>query len=190
VLFHGSIVPARLPLTVIHALARLPSHVRLLIAGYETIGHPGYLRTLALAAEELEIGSRVEFSGTLSSHSALMRHCATCHVGLALMPRTTDDFNERTMLGASNKPFDYLACGLAVLVTDLPDWRATYVDPGYGLACDPDSPESVAAALDWFLAHPAERIAMGERGRRRILEDWNYDSRFEVVRAQLDARPA
>lgn len=190
VLFHGSVVPARLPVAVIHALARMPANICLLIAGYETVGHPGYLKTLAAAAAELGIASRVQFSGTLNSHSELMRHCATCDVGLALMPKTTRDLNERTMLGASNKPFDYLACGLAVLVSDLPDWRATYVDPGYGLSCDPDSIESIAEALEWFRAHPADRIAMGERGRRRILEDWNYESRFDAVRARIEATPA
>jgi len=38
VFYHGSIVPARLPMTVIEALARLPEHVVLRIAGYETGG--------------------------------------------------------------------------------------------------------------------------------------------------------
>ena len=46
------------------------------------------------------------------------------------MPLTSDDVNLRTMAGASNKPFDYLARGLALLVSDLAEWKALFVDPG------------------------------------------------------------
>ena len=47
------------------------------------------------------------------------------------------------MTGASNKAFDYMAVALAVLVTDRQDWRQMYVEPGFGLACDPTDVESV-----------------------------------------------
>ena len=74
-----------------------------------------------------------------------------------------------------------------MLVSDLPEWRETYVDTGLGRACQPASAESIADALRWFLTHPAERIAMGERGRARILQDWNYETRFAPVLARLKA---
>ena len=53
---------------------------------------------------------------------------ARAHVGLALMPLNSNDLNMRHMTGASNKPFDYMAAGLALLVSDLPDWRQMFVD--------------------------------------------------------------
>jgi glycosyltransferase involved in cell wall biosynthesis len=56
-----------------------------------------------------------------------------------------------------------------------------YVDPGYGLACDPEEPESIAQALNWFLEHPEKMRNMGEKGRKRILEEWNYESQFDPV---------
>jgi hypothetical protein len=49
------------------------------------------------------------------------------------MPKVSEDINMQAMVGASDKAFDYLACGLALLVSDLPDWRAIYVEAGYGL---------------------------------------------------------
>ena len=97
------------------------------------------------------------------------------------MPKATDDINQQAMTGASNKPFDYLACGLALLVSDLPDWQAMYVEPGYGLACDPDNVESVTQAVRWFLEHSIETRRMGELGRNRILQAWNYERQFEPV---------
>ena len=181
VLYHGSIVPARLPLTVLHALQRLPATVQLRIIGYETVGHRGYVRHLQEIASQLGLDERVQFLGALSTRSELLAWCYKCDVGLAFMPKDSDDINEQAMTGASNKPFDYLACGLALLVTDLPDWRKIYVESGYGLVCDPDDPESIAAILRWFLEHPYEMRQMGELGRQRIISEWNYESQFAKV---------
>jgi glycosyltransferase involved in cell wall biosynthesis len=114
-----------------------------------------------------------------------MRQCRTCDVGLSLLPSASADLNERAMVGASNKVFEYLASGLAVLVGDLPRWRETFVDAGFGRACDPASSASIAAELRWLLDHPGERIAMGERGRQRIGLDWNYDHQFAPVLARM-----
>ena len=57
------------------------------------------------------------------------------------MPRTSDDMNMLNMTGASNKAFDYMAAGLTLLVSDLPDWHAMFVAPGFGRACDPADPD-------------------------------------------------
>ncbi len=186
VLYHGSIVPSRLPSTILTALAVLPQRVRLRVIGYETVGHVGCVRQLQEMASQLGITHRVEFVGTLPTRRELFQYCRQCDAGLALMPKNSCNVNEQTMTGASNKPFDYLACGLALLVSDLPDWRAMYVEPGYGLACDPDNPESIAAALRWFLEHPKEAREMGEKGRERIIQEWNYEKQFQPVLQQLN----
>jgi glycosyltransferase involved in cell wall biosynthesis len=94
--------------------------------------------------------------------------------------------NSRWMVGAANKPFDYMANGLALIVSDLPDWRTAFVASGFGIACNPDDPASVATALDWLVDHPAETSAMGERGRQQIAAQWNYERQFEPVRQMLD----
>ena len=167
--YHGSIVPDRLPVSVIYALANLPSSVRLRIAGYETVGHPGYLRELEEFADSRELGSRFEYLGSLS-RQALLPETRKAHVGLALMPINAMDLNLQAMTGASNKPFEYMACGLALLVSDLPDWNEMFVDPGFARACDPQDPESIASALRWFIEHPDKTRKMGERGRKRVLD--------------------
>jgi spore maturation protein CgeB len=91
----------------------------------------------------------------------------------------------RHMAGASNKPFDYMAAGLPLLVSDRPDWYEMFVVPGYARACNPGDPDSIATALTWFLEHQAERCAMAARGRARIETDWNYDAAFEPVMRSL-----
>ena len=106
-------------------------------------------------------------------------------MGLALLPRDGHDLTDETMVGASNKPFDYMASGLALLVSDLPRWRATFVESGYGLACDSNDHKSIAAALLWFDEHREAMARMGERGRHRVLDEWNYEVQFAPLMATL-----
>jgi glycosyltransferase involved in cell wall biosynthesis len=182
VLYHGSIVPSRLPLRLLEALRDVPVHLQ--VIGYETQGHLGYVQTLRDHAARLGIGDRVRILSGMSRRDLLIASRQS-DVGLAFVPGRTDDSNLRWMTGASNKPFDYLAGGLAVLVSDLPDWREMYVDPGYALACNADDPRSVTDAFRWLLAHPQEMRAMGERGRQRIAADWNYETQFARVLERL-----
>ncbi len=178
--YHGSIVPARLPRILLEALRLLPASVELRIAGYDTIGYPGYTEQFLRWAAELGIVDRVKFIGVVPIRRDLFEQARRCDVGFAAVM-------EQKMEGASNKAFDYLACGLAVLVSNLPGWKRMYVDPGYDLACDPEDPKSIAEALQWFLEHPNQMRLMGEGGRQRILTEWNYERQFAPVLERLTA---
>jgi len=184
VLYHGSIVPPRIPPTVLSALATLPKMVKLRVIGYETLGHRDYVHQLQETACQLGISERVELLTALP-RKELLEWCKACDIGLAFMPNDSNDINLKHMIGASNKAFDYLACGLALVASNLPDWQEMYVEPGYGLACNPDDPASIAAALRWYLEHPTEMREMGNRGRQRILTEWNYETQFKPVKSYM-----
>ncbi len=180
ILYHGSIVPERLPLTVIEALALLPKPARLRLIGYETVGSLGYIRRIRECAVQYHVDDRLDTINAIPRQD-LLRHAAQCDIGVSFMPNETCDVNMRHMTGASNKPFDYLARGLPLLVSDLPDWVEMYVKPGYGLACNPTDSQSIAKAINWFMEHPEEMRTMGERGRQRIISEWNYEAQFAPV---------
>ncbi|QNP29944.1 glycosyltransferase family protein [Cylindrospermopsis curvispora] len=180
VLYHGSIVPERLPMTVIDAISRLPKKVKLRVIGYETLGSRGYVNKLKVVARELGFTDRLQLIEALP-RKKLLKWSEQSDIGLAFMPITSDDVNLVSMTGASNKPFDYLACGLPLVVSSLPDWEQMYVEPGYGLACNPEDADSIADVLRWYLEHPTEMRVMGERGRQRILDEWNYENQFETI---------
>jgi glycosyltransferase involved in cell wall biosynthesis len=184
--FHGSINRDRLPMAALEAMSRFPSRVQLSVVGYEAVGGKGYMAEFLQAAERLGLGGAVVFPGALPARRDIYETASRCDVGLAFMPLRDGDVNMANMTGASNKPFDYLACGLSLLVSDLPDWKKMFVEPGYGLACNPADPESIAKALRWFTEHPKETREMGERGRQRILSEWNYESQFAPVLKMLD----
>jgi glycosyltransferase involved in cell wall biosynthesis len=176
--YHGSIAPDRIPETMLATLARFDGRVRLRLVGYEAPGSPGYLKRL-LAAKGM-----VEYRGLESRHT-LLRVAASGHVGLTFALQSPESQSMRHLAGASNKAFDYMAAGLALLVPDLPEWQRMFVAPGYARPCDPGSVESVASAIAWFLDRPEERRAMAERGRAKIEADWNYDAAFGPVLNQF-----
>lgn len=174
--YHGSVVPPKLPDTLVRALALVPAFVKLRFAGYETIGYQGYLQHLTELATSLGISDRLEFVGALNREE-LLSQCQSCDIGLAVFRDNT----MMPMIGATNKPFEYLACSLALLVPDVPAWRELFVEPGYGLGCDAESPEGIAAAIQWFVDHPQETRAMGDAGYERILNEWNYEAQFAPI---------
>jgi len=183
---HGSIAPDYVPLAVVSALGHLPDRVKLRVIGYETLGSTGHTGELQKFARQLGVDRRLEIIAALPRFE-LIDWCRRCDAGLALMPLRADDVNQHSMTGASNKAFDYMASGLPLVVSDLPDWRKMFVEPGYGVACDPQNPESIADAVRRFLDHPDLARSMGEKGRQRILAGWNYEACFQPVRRCLEA---
>ena len=185
--FHGSINSERLPFAVLEAMSRFPGQMHLSVVGYETVGIKGYMVEFLKTAERLGLGEAVEYIGALPTRNELLQQASHCDVGLAFMPIRSRDVNMSNMAGASNKPFDYLACGLALLVSGLPEWEEMYVRPGYGLACNPGDPEALVTQFRWFLEHPEETRQMGNRGRERILQEWNYETQFAGVQTIMES---
>ena len=187
VYYHGSITPERLPMAVVEAVCRFNGAVRLLLAGYEVASSEGYIARLVEAGTAADGSCRVQYLGLLASHELLLAAASKAHVGLAFMPMRSDDLNMQHMTGASNKIFDYMACNLATVVSDLPDWRQMFVAPGIATACDPENVEQLVAAFGWFIAHPDERRAIAGRNRAKVVKDWNYDTAFVPVMAEMCA---
>lgn len=183
IVYHGSIGRDRPPFAIVDAIARVGGDAELEIAGYETVGSRGQVAETIRRAEALGIATRVMTSGPMP-RAELLERAAAGHLGLAFMPTVDPNFNERTMAGASNKAFEYLACGVPLLVSDLPDWRELFVDRGVAFAADPGDVDGLARVLRHAMEHRAELEAMGERGRRLVSAEWNYEIQFRPV---LDA---
>jgi glycosyltransferase involved in cell wall biosynthesis len=181
ILYHGSVNPQRLPLAVVDALGALPDNVILRIVGYETISSVGYVEKIRERAAALGLGSeRVEILPPVSRRD-LMRLCPEAQIGIGFLPRVSKDINMTAMFGASNKVFDYMACGLALIVSDQPDWAGPLVASGTAVACDPEDPASIAGAVRALIQDPEQLRRRGEQGRQLILDRWNYEAQFQPV---------
>jgi glycosyltransferase involved in cell wall biosynthesis len=181
VYYHGSITPERLPETVSLAVRRMAGRARLRIAGYEAPGARGYVRHLIGNDKGTVVDAPIEYLGMVPRRADLLAEAARAHIGLSLMPFKSDEVNINHMVGASNKPFDYMAAGLALLVSDLPDWTRMFVEPGFARAADPTSADSLFAALEWFVNHAHERQEMAASGQAMIESNWNYETVFAPI---------
>ncbi|OYU12435.1 MAG: hypothetical protein CFE38_08185 [Comamonadaceae bacterium PBBC1] len=182
--YHGSINPERLPETVLEAVASFGGAIRLDVAGYESPGAKGYVQRILSRWNhgELEV---IRYLGE-QLHTDLLQIAARCHAGLVLMPVGSDDVNMKHMVGASNKVFDYMAAGLPLIVSDISEWRGSYVDAGYGISCDPRTVESVKSALGWLYKNPEIVSEISKNCRAKIELDWHYENEFKKILSFLD----
>ena len=67
-----------------------------------------------------------------------------------------------------------VTAGLPVAVSDFPDVRDHVNRERCGVLFDPDSPESIAAALRQLAENPDEAAAMGKRGHTGVVERYNW----------------
>ena len=74
------------------------------------------------------------------------------------------------------KLYEYMAAGLPVVASDFPLWRGIVEGAGCGVLVDPLDAAAVAEAAGWLLDHPEDATAMGERGRRAVLERFNWEA--------------
>jgi spore maturation protein CgeB len=158
----------------------MDGRVQLRIVGYETANAQGYIRRLVGGNAGVGRDNAIKYIGEVP-RAELLTQAARAHVGLALMPCRSNSLNMQHLTGASNKPFDYMAAGLALLVSDLPDWTRMFVEPGFARAANPTSANSVFAALEWFVNHSHERQEMAARGQAMIKSAWNYETVFAPI---------
>jgi len=183
--YHGGLSPALVPEALLFALAKTPKSVELVLVTYELDSARTYKKNLLDLSRKLNVSERFFIKGPMSRHEAL-KECSRCHVGIVLQPSRRQNTSLRYMLGASNKQYDYLACGLPLLVSNIKNWRDAYVKTGLAVACFPQNADSIAQAIGWFLQHPAERLRMASRARENILKMWNYENQFQPVIQEIN----
>ncbi len=110
------------------------------------------------------------------------RVMARCHAGLAvLLPEP------RYLEAYPTKLFEYMALGVPAIVSDFPLYRTVVDTTGCGLCVDPLDPDALAGAIRWCAAHPEELVAMGERGRRAVLREYNWRTEQDKLLAFYSA---
>jgi len=203
--YGGSLAPERLSPLVLQAIIKMAGRIELEIVGYATYDAQAYIESFVRLNDKTGDKS-ITYHGALAQRGDLLAVADRCEAALCLMPMSSQDLNMRTMAGASNKPFDAMARGLAVVVSDLPAWTSMYLekpkdqagaggDPefripnpgkGYGIAIHPESKDSIQAGLEWMLNNREKVWEMGERGRQKIREEWNYERLFQPVLDRLE----
>jgi glycosyltransferase involved in cell wall biosynthesis len=77
------------------------------------------------------------------------------------------------------KLFEYWACGLPVIASDLPPIRPFLSNEKNGLLFTPTSAEDLARVIAWLMRHPCEGKAMGQYGQEQVAKEWNNDRQID-----------
>jgi glycosyltransferase involved in cell wall biosynthesis len=86
-----------------------------------------------------------------------------------------------------NKLFDYMLVGLPVIASHFPLYRQIVEPNRCGILVDPSKPDQIARAMEYLIERPQEAREMGERGRRAVLEEYNWEKESERLLQIYDA---
>jgi glycosyltransferase involved in cell wall biosynthesis len=171
----------RLQDRVVKALPSLEKPAVFVLVG---TAHPAEQERLEALAQALGVGDRLRILPP-QPHAEMLRYTASADVGICLLK----DAGLAYRYHALNKFYEYVACGLPVLASDLPTFRDEVLGDGtgpIGALCDPDDPDSVVRALNGLLRDRAALAAMGARARQSAETRWNW--RLEAERLRQAAR--
>lgn len=90
------------------------------------------------------------------------------------------------------KIFEYWACGMPVIASDLPPMRPFFRNSQAGLLVEPGSAAALAESIAWLLDHPDAASQMGRRGRELVMQRFNNESEIHKLRrfcARIAAQP-
>jgi glycosyltransferase involved in cell wall biosynthesis len=182
ILHQGAPAPDR-GCEVLTAAAALLPDVHLAFLGDP---EPGYAAVLRREIEARGVQDRVTLLPSVPLEE-LLAHTAEADVGVTLLQDTCE--NHR--LALPNKLFEYLAAGVPVVASDLPEIRRLVQEHGVGWCVPPDDPAALANALRGALAQRADS-ALRERLADSAAElSWPREQRRLVgLYARLAAGPA
>lgn len=83
---------------------------------------------------------------------------------------------ERYVAALPVKLFEYMACGLPVVISDFPANRVVVANADCGILVDPSDVAAVAAAMTRLLNDPAEAHRLGQNGRRAFQTQYNWQA--------------
>ena len=177
ILYQGGLGPSRNLEPVIEAMAHVPGAV-LVLRGPE---HEIYGPVYQAKAQGVGVSNRVYCLAPVPS-ARVVEEGRAGDIGLWTL-LTNVGLNFYYALG--NKIFEYLAANLPLLVADLPEARRLVEQYQVGLCFDPDSPASIAAAINRMVEDHGFRktcIANIPRALQALRADQEWDKLVALYR--------
>jgi glycosyltransferase involved in cell wall biosynthesis len=164
----GTVTAERGSLITIDALKILNDrNVKVQFECVGPIDKPHELQLLKLC-EEYDLRS-VMFHGHKPVHEA-WSIIAQCHIGLSLLLPIPN-----SMKSYPTKMFEYMAMAIPVITSHFPLYQSVVEKELCGICVNPLDAEEVADAISWLMQNPYEAAAMGENGRKAVLEKYNWE---------------
>lgn len=146
--------------------------LRLLLIGYFDTGSDE--NDLHKGIEQRGLTANVEIRGRIQ-HEQMASALAQARIGICPL-RATPKFEKNVPV----KVFEYWACGLPVIATNLTPIRPYFQTARAGLLFKPGDVAGLARSIEWLLDHPRSADAMGRNARAAIVTRFN--NRAEIRR--------
>lgn len=178
--YAGALGVANAMTTAIEALALVDPNVHLLV-----LGKGAMKDELSLLAQSREIGDRVHFLPTVEPDQVgeFLEKIDVAYIGLINQSIFT--------LGASPTKLNNYMLAANPVIYAIGDPGNQVEQSGCGIVCEPENPKELAGAIAKIAAlSPDERLEMGARGRRWLLENNLVSRHASMILDRLSALPA
>jgi glycosyltransferase involved in cell wall biosynthesis len=139
---------------------------RLLLLGYFD-GKP-FEKVVRESIRTMGLEGWIEVQGQRIKHEAMAHAISQARIGLSPLQPIPKFLHNIPV-----KIFEYWACGLPVVASDLPPIRPFFRHGRQGFLVKPGDPEELCDALCWLLNHSQQATMMGECGRNTVVERCN-----------------
>jgi len=153
-------------LEAMRLLAAQGRNVRLLLIGYCDDGEVE--RALRERVAGLGLSPQVEIMGRIR-HSEMARALGRARIGICPLQDIP-----KFRVNIPVKVFEYWACGLPVIASDLPPIRPFFKNVHGGILFPPSDAAQLALSIAWLLEHPESSARMGKHGRDAVVERFNH----------------
>ena len=174
-LYMGTLGESNGSLEAVCALALLGPSTRLTMIGRAS---SDLCNEILRMAEANAVTARVSLPGWMP-HSALPARAMAASVGLSLHKPVSRNLEFAS--SATNKIFEYAACGLPVVMPDRASYREMFANERWAMFADPNDPRSIAAVITELFADPNQYAARCQAARRAFEERYNYERTFAAV---------
>ncbi len=129
------------------------------------IGEGGLRRILEQKIRETNLANRLFIAGSIPRRKVAEWMAAS---DLFILPSRYEG-------GPATALMEAMACGCAVIATDVSGTNELVTDQRFGRLVPAQSPPTLAEAIREVLADPAERSAMASRGRQKVMTDFTIE---------------
>jgi glycosyltransferase involved in cell wall biosynthesis len=161
-------------LDALRLLANRGRRVRLLLIGY--FDHSAAEKTLRGRIRALGLEPCVEICGRIP-HEEMAKMLSQARIGVSPLQAVP-----KFLRNIPVKVFEYWACGLPVVASDLPPIRPFLLGTRAGLLFRADNVAELAQSIGWLLDHADAATRMGKRGREAIVSRLNNQNELRKLR--------
>jgi len=166
IIFQGVIDPQDNPEIILDAAREVvKKHHRTM---YWIIGDGTALPPLRQKVAEENLARHFYFSGWVKQEG-VARHISASDIGLVILPDTLSARGRVTL-----KEFEYWACGVPVIVPELPALEEVVEEGKTGLFYQPDDSKSLAQKIMLLIKDKEMRRKMGEKGMEVVKEKFEW----------------